>query len=192
MVFERINQLKRINKDYYSIADMEKVFNLRKKSLLVALSRLEKKERIKRISKGIYLLPDSAINFEKIASQIYAPAYVSFESALARYGILSQIPYDLTMATTNRPKKMFLGAKKIEFRQLKKELFFGFSFIDGVYVADPEKALLDQLYLVSKGKANLDIEELDLGKINKKELFSLAKKFPIATQKLVRGLTPLR
>ena len=177
-----------IGKDFYTISDLQKISGLKKASLLVALSRLEKRDEIRRIYKGVYLLPEQKADEEKIATQIYAPSYLSFESSLSRYGILSQIPYAVTLATTNRPKKMMILGKAVEYRRIKKELFFGFSLVEGVYVADPEKSLLDQLYFVSLGRATLSLEELDLKKINKVKFWLYAKKYPLRTQRLARKI----
>ena len=61
---------------------------------------------------------------------------------------------------------------------LPKDLFFGYTLDKGIYIAEPEKALLDELYLISRGKRTLDIKELDLGKIDKKKFDQYAKRFP--------------
>lgn len=188
MAFKTLAKLKEIKKDFYTIADLEKIFGLGRDSLLVALSRLEKRGQIIRLSKGIYQLPESGPSLEKIATEFYQPSYISFETALAKYGILSQIPYAITLATTNRPKKQVLQDRALEYRQLKKELFFGFLLEGGIYFATPEKALLDELYLVSKGLAALDFSELDLGEIDKKKFFQLAEKFPPVVRRMARKL----
>jgi len=193
MAFKTWQILKRIgefNKPYYTIADFEKIFSQDRESLLVTLSRLEKSGEIVRLRKGLYQLAGERIDWEKIACQIYQPSYLSFETGLAKYGILSQIPYAITLATTNRPKKIIIQGRLVEYRRLKKELFFGFFLEAGVYLASPEKALLDELYFISKGRATLDFEELDLGEINQKKFLELAKKFPPATQKLARRIVP--
>ena len=65
MVLER---LKSLNKDYYTIADLEKIFGTRRKSLLVGLSRLKKRGKIIRLRKGLYQLPQTSFNLEKIAT----------------------------------------------------------------------------------------------------------------------------
>ena len=183
-----LRTLKSLNKDYYTIADLEKIFALSRGSLFVTLSRLQKAGEIIRLRKGLYQLPKAPIKWERIASGIYQPSYISFETALAKYGILSQIPYALTLATTNRPKKIITQGRLIEYRRLKKELFFGFSLEDSVYLASPEKALLDELYFVSKGRATLDLDELDLGEIGRKKFLELTKTYPPVVQKLARKI----
>lgn len=183
-----LQRLNSINKNYYTIYDLEKIFNLERKSLLVALTRLEKRNTLKRISRGIYQLPDRQVDIPAIATELYQPSYVSFEWALAKYGILSQIPYTVTLATPKKPKKMQIGETLCEYRRLKPDLLWGFSLENGTYIADPEKALLDQLYLVSKGKAILDLGALDLKVIRKTVYLEYLRKYPKETGKLARKL----
>jgi len=187
---ELIKKLQSLDKGYFTMADMQKITGLSRDSLKVAINRLIDKEVLTRIKRGVYQLGLSPVDVPKVANQLYYPSYLSFESALSRYGILSQIPYTQTFATTKRSKKMTLWETEVEFRQLKKELFFGYKMDDEMYVAEPEKALLDQLYMVSRGRGNLNIKELDLKEINKKLLEKYARQFPAYIKKLVDKCNP--
>jgi predicted transcriptional regulator of viral defense system len=110
------------------------------------------------------------------------PSYLSFEAALSRYGILSQIPYAVTFATPQRSRRLVLGDTTVEFRQLKRALFFGYTLESGLYVAEPEKALLDQLYMASRGLASLAWDELDLSMLDRERLRAYATHFPATVQ----------
>ena len=186
MARNTLSLLKQFGKQWYSLSDLEKIFGLGRESLRVALTRLTRSGAIRRIGRGLYVLPDQPINPERIATMLYTPSYISFESALARYGIVSQIPYTVTVATKKKPKKMTLAGQLVEFRQLKEPLFFGYTLVEGVYLAYPEKALLDQLYLMSKGRASLAIDELDLGDIDWSRFMEFAAHFPFSVQQLAR------
>lgn len=186
-----IRKLETFNRDYFTVADLEKITGLSRPSLKVSLSRFTDQGVLIRLQRGVYALAGTSVNIEKVANQLYYPSYLSFESALSDYGILSQVPYTQTFATAKLPKRLTLGQTEIEFRQLKKELYFGYSMKNGINIAEPEKALLDQLYMVSLGKATLNIKELDLRKIKKSVLNEYAKRFPRFTQKLVREMKPL-
>ena len=186
-----IRKLETFNRDYFTVADLEKITGLSRPSLKMALSRFISQGVLIRLKRGVYALADASLNIEKVANQLYYPSYLSFESALSNYGILSQFPYVQTFATTKQTKRLTLGQTEIEFRQLKKELYFGYVMKNEINIAEPEKALLDQLYMVSRGKAMLNIQELDLRKIKKSTLNEYAKSFPEATQKLVREMKPL-
>ena len=188
MVNNRLKTLNTINKDFYTTVDLKKIFQLPDKSLLVTLSRMQKRGDLARIAKGYYQSADKSIDIEKIATQIYQPCYISFESVLSRYGAISQVPYCLMLATTNKPKKIVLGWEIVEYRKIKQDLLFGFELIDGVYIASAEKALLDTLYMLSKGRLQIDLAVLDKKIFDKKKLFFWAKKYPAAVFTLVQSM----
>lgn len=98
---------------------------------------------------------------------------------------MSQVPYAITFATSRPTRKMVIGGVAVEFSHLKKELFFGYILENGKYIAEKEKALLDQLYMVSMGKRAVDIEELDLKDIDREKLEDYAKRFPTQVKSLV-------
>ncbi len=184
-------KLKTINKSYYTFSDLLKISSLKKESLKVALFRLAKEKKILRLRRNIYILPEKTGELEKIANQIYGHSYLSFESALSLWGILSQIPYVIIFATLNKSKKFSLAGKTVEYRHLKKELFFGYFLKDGLYVAYPEKALLDTFYIASFGKLKINFKTLDYSKINRKKFLGWLKKYPPKTQKFALLTTRL-
>lgn len=175
---EFIRKLQALDRGFFTTADLEKIIGLERDSLKVSLNRMVKKEVLTRLKRGVYQLSLNVVDVKKVANQLYYPSYLSFETALSRYGILSQIPYTQTFATTKKSKKMTIWNTEVEFAQLKKDLYFGYKLENGIYIAEPEKALLDQLYMVSRGKRTLNIEELDLRNINKNDLGEYAKKYP--------------
>lgn len=186
-----ITKLQSLDRGFFTVSDMEKVIGLPRKSLLVTLSRLVAKKMLIRVKRGVYQVGLSEIDVKKIANQLYYPSYLSFETALSFYGIISQIPYTQTFATLKKSKKMILWNTEVEFTKLKEELFFGYKLENNIYIAELEKAFLDELYLVSRGKRSINIEELDLRNINKAKLFEYAKRFPSYINKQlgqVRGL----
>lgn len=180
--------LERLNKTYYTIADLMKITGLKQDSLYVTLSRLIKNKSLIRLTSGIYTTADNFSKADVIANTLYQPSYLSFESALSRYGILSQIPYALTFATTKKSFRKKFGDVAIEYRKLKPELFFGFDKIDSLFIATPEKALLDTLYLASFGKISIKFEQLDLKEINIREIRKISKKFPERTRLMLKKI----
>jgi predicted transcriptional regulator of viral defense system len=185
---EVLKKLEGLKKDYYSVKDLERILNMPVDSLRGQLTRWCKKGVMIRIAKGIYAPYGTEIDVLKIANQMYYPSYLSFESVLSKYGILSQVPYTLTFATPKRTRKMILNETEVEFTKLSDKYFFGYTFENGINIARPEKALVDCLYLVSKGKRVLNIDELYLKNVDKERLIELAKVFPENTRKLVRGV----
>ncbi len=59
----------------------------------------------------------------------------------------------------------------------KRYLFFGYKLEDGLYVAEPEKALLDELYMIKRGRAAVPLE-LDVDRLSKGRLREFVSRFP--------------
>lgn len=123
-----------------------------------------------------------------MAGQLYFPCYLSFEAALSRFSVLNLVPYALTFATTRKTKSMQLLGRLVEYRKITEELFGGFDSGDGYYIAKPEKAFLDLLYLAAYGKASLPPQELDMGKLSRPVLAELSRRFPARVGKRLDGL----
>jgi len=174
-----VQKLGQFNKLYWSVADLQKVLGYKsRQTLLVVLHRLVGQGVLTRMRRGIYRISIHSADTAVLANLLYRPSYLSFESALARYGMLSQIPYTVTLATTRRSKKANLDRRAVEYRQLRADLFFGHRIDEGIDIAEPEKALLDALYLMKRGRLSLPLEELDLSGLSYKKLKSYGARFP--------------
>ena len=185
-----LKTLKVLNKSYFTVADLEKILGLKRESLYVVLSRLVKCGALTRLKRGVYQSEFQSFEPAKIANELYYPSYLSFESALSQYSILSQIPYCLTFATTNGSKKITLGKTEIEYRQLKDSYFFGYVLKEGIYIAELEKAIADQLYMISKGRAVDSTAEWSLVGLDKDRFLQYAKKFPNTVYRKAKSLIP--
>lgn len=116
-------------------------------ALSVTLRRLTQRKILQRICRGYYANPFHLPTLEEISAEIYKPSYISLESALSRHGILSQIPQVLTCVTPRLPRRWNTSFGLIQYRQVKREYFFGFLKEAGHLLAEPEKAVADFLYL---------------------------------------------
>lgn len=184
-----LRRLDTLGKVYYTIADLLKITGFSRDTLYVTLSRCVKKKALVRLSSGLYILPDRFNQIEMIANALYQPSYLSFESALARHGILSQIPYTLSFATRRKSLRKIIGGTRVEYRLLKPALFFGFEKVGSVFAATPEKALLDILYFISFGKsAAVGLGDLNLKGLDIARLRRMAEKFPARTRRLTEEI----
>lgn len=112
------------------------------------------KKYVRKIINRWYCFSD-AITDERllylIANRIYSPSYVSFESALSFYGMIPEGVYTITSATSLKTKLFATEAGTFSYRHIRQDLMFGYRLIEvqGQYVklAEPEKVLLDYLYL---------------------------------------------
>ncbi|OGD19725.1 MAG: hypothetical protein A2Y69_06815 [Candidatus Aminicenantes bacterium RBG_13_59_9] len=188
-----VQRLGRFEKPYWSVADLQKVLSYKnRRTLLVALHRLVRQGVLIRMRRGIYRVSLRSADPAVMANLLYRPSYLSFESALARHGILSQIPYTVTLATTRRSKKATLDGTAVEYRMLRADLFFGHRIVKGLDVAEPEKALLDALYLMKRGRLSLPLEELDLSGLSAGKLKSYAARFPGYVRSVLAALQGAR
>ena len=152
------------------------------------LQRLNENGILKRAIKGKYVLASADYDDFELANFIVQPSYVSFESALSLYGILSQFTYTVTSATIKRAKKIFF-TKEFEYTHLDRNLFWGFVKNKNFLIAIPEKAFLDTLYLSLKGLRKVDLDELDISSLDKKVLEDYLKKMskPFLTKFIIRN-----
>jgi predicted transcriptional regulator of viral defense system len=175
---------------FFDINDAKKIFGTKKeKTLYELLQRLEKAEIIERISKGKYLFLFRETNDFELANFLVNPSYISLESALSFYGILSQFPYTITSVTPLKTKKIIQQEKEYEFSHLESKYFFGFIKKDKFLIATPEKALLDELYFMAKKIRKISLTDLDLNLIDKNKFKKLSKKYKfLPLQNLIKKL----
>lgn len=88
---------------------------------------------------------------EYLAGALRSPSYISLEYALAKYGIITDVPYAIT-AITNKSSRTFINdLGTFIFRNVKQPLFCGYKEIlfkdKRFYIATPAKALFDFVYL---------------------------------------------
>ena len=76
------------------------------------------------------------------------PAYVSFWSALAQHDMIEQIPGQISVASLDRTRQIRTSIGDYSIHHLAPAIFGGFtgSPNDG-YIASPEKALFDTVYI---------------------------------------------
>lgn len=163
---------------FFNISDARKIFGSKKDNTLYKiLQRLEKRDIIKRISNGKYIFSFAEPSEFEVANFLSIPSYISLESALSFYGILSQFPYTVTSITSRKSRKIIYQEKEYEFVHLETKYFFGFLKRDNFLIASPEKAVLDELYLMAKRLRKVPISDLDLSKINRKLLRSMGQSY---------------
>jgi predicted transcriptional regulator of viral defense system len=152
-------------------------------SISKALSRLEKRGLITRVADGVYLnklvRDHSATDFITV---LKPNSYVSLESALNHWGLSTQSPVTLTCVTTGKPKEYRTPEFAITFRTISKRLFWGFVEKQTRYskyrIAEPEKALLDWIYLSLQTGLTPHLDEIDFKGVDKQKLVNYAGKYP--------------
>jgi hypothetical protein len=117
------------------------------------LSLWVKKGYLVRLKNGIYAFSreKEKLRGEGIAFLLCQPSYLSLESALTWYGFIPEIVYAYTSVTARITRTFENDWGRFIYRHVKSELFWGYVEMKtdhGPYLlAEPEKALLDYIYL---------------------------------------------
>ena len=124
-----------------------------------ALNYLAKKEVVFKIARGIWGLE---IGSDKLSSYSVIPfllpnhrVYLSFVSALHLYGIIEQIPQTITLASTGHTRTIRTKLGAFFVHKIAPSFFKGFDWYRGsgsFLIAEPEKALIDCLYISARKK----------------------------------------
>ena len=151
-----------------------------KKGLIIALRR------------GLYVLNknDRKVDVDRnyMANVLYGPSYVSLEYALNFYDLIPEKVMDITSVTTRKTAHFNNEFGDFIYQHIKAEAFRGFKRTgegrDLFFMAEPEKAVVDFLYL-NLGRFKADARQLlehsyrfqNIEDLNKRRLAELARLF---------------
>ncbi len=168
---------------------------------LTKISRLVRDKKLYKIKQGLYET-DININPFYLTNIIYGPSYISFQTALAYYGMIPERVHAITSATSNKHRSK---EYKNEFGTylykdvpvsaypygIERVVENGYCY----FIASKEKALCDMLYEYKPVFSMKDMEELlfdDLridqdifNKLDMKKLVELAGLYKTTNHKLL-------
>jgi predicted transcriptional regulator of viral defense system len=166
------------------------------------LSRWHAAGRIYQLRRGVYAL---APPFQKtkphpftVANHLAHGSYVSCQSALAYYNLIPEYAPITTSVTTGRAGQWDTPLGSYTYRRIQLKLLQGYRLVEvgngqSAFVATPEKALFDQIYLQHGGDAPDYLRELrlqNLDRLNLDQLDQLAER--IGSPKLRRAAGHVR
>lgn len=182
---------KNTNKKLFSKADLLLLTGENKSPMSVQLSRLVSSGLIEHPVRGWYVNPFMPPDNEELAMIIRNPSYLSLEYALFKHNILSQNVYTLTLITTKLPYSFNARENIFEYHQVKRNLFWGYKIERNIKTAEPEKALLDLIYIRTvRGRGDDNVlgslvDDMYLEDLDMKKLILYSKKFDKTTQKIL-------
>jgi len=161
------------------IVGREPVFN---SSILIAggmdpvdlgrqLSRWVKSGNLIQLRRSLYALSEHHQKTKPhpflVANQLKRASYVGLQAALEYHNLIPEYVSSITSVTTGRPERLDTPLGSFIFKHIKKSLFFGYQSIDlgegqSAFIATPEKALLDLLYLTPDSNSLDYLRELRL------------------------------
>ena len=172
----RLFELNNSDKLLLSTSDIANLLSLNKGSAKVTASRYTQKGFLIRIKKDCYILSNKFDYLKeedlfRLANIIQTPSYVSLTTALSYYNITTQqtINYIESIAI-KRTKNVVKKNIEFTFTRIKEELYGGFELKDNFFIALPEKAFADAVYLTSFKKYNCDFNAVNFDRIDKKKV----------------------
>lgn len=122
-----------------------------KVSLLSKIKYYAKQGSLIRLTRGVYA-KNNEYDAKELATSIYTPSYISFETVLREAGIIFQHHDSIFVAGPYPTTKKF-GNQTITFRKLKDSVLYnalGVKTEKNYSIATPERAFLDTIYLSPK------------------------------------------
>ncbi len=160
--------------------------NVSSVDIMKQLSRWTSSGKLYQFRRGLYSL---APPYQKvtphpflIANQLLGGSYVSLQSALAYYGMIPELVPVTTSVTTSRPAAYRTPFGQFDYRHIQVDWFRAYRMVDlgndqSAFIASPEKAILDLVYLQPGGDSENFLRELRLqtvDQIDKEQLHQLA------------------
>lgn len=183
----------KITKPYFTHEEIARVLGISTRSSRVSASRYVKHGLLVRIKRNLYVLREKWKTMDReakfaIANLIQVPSYVSLMTALDYYEITTQIQQDfIESIAEKRTQEVTADITVFNFTRIQKNLYGGFIKKNNFFIATPEKAFLDALYLQSLGRYNLDIDTLDLSRLDRNTIRNLIARYPRRTQRLYQN-----
>ncbi|MCK4377409.1 MAG: hypothetical protein KAV97_04260 [Actinomycetia bacterium] len=180
----KYNDLKKIKNLYFTYQDAAKILSISEDSARVLCTRYVKQKYLIRLKRNFYVFKERWDNIApnqrlELANILQVPSYISLMTALSFYEYTTQVQQKfIESISLYRTFTKDIEGTVFNYSKIKKDLYFGFDKKNNVFIASPEKAFIDSLYLSYLGKYNLDLSSLNLEKLDRKSCENILKKYP--------------
>jgi len=146
---EYLETLLRSPKTIFSIQDVSLMWGEENEiTISIRLNKYVKAGKLIRVRRGLYVKDKNYDRFE-LATRIYTPSYVSFETVLTREGVNFQY-YGNVFTASYINREISVGEQKITFVRMKDYVLSnttGIEHKEGYAIATRERAFLDRVYV---------------------------------------------
>ncbi len=177
---------------FFTVEDVADLQGIAITSAHVLCSRYVRRGIFIRVKKNFYVLERNWTHygireFFRISNHLRTPSYISCMTALSYYGVTTQVQRNWYENITHRHTvKIEAGGALFCYTKIAPQYYTGFSRLDDVFIATPEKALLDAVYLNSLGRYPLDWTSLDSERLDIHNLTALLAAFPENVKRRVK------
>ena len=150
--------IKRMGRKIFTTHELAAMSGKSTPTIIQSLNRLVRQGLLIKVYRGVWAEPQpKALSSFEVIPFLFPRqrVYVSFFTALHLHGIVEQIPQVITLASTSHTSTIHTKAGVFSVHQVAPAFFNGFDWYQGegsFLIADPEKALIDSLYLSSRRK----------------------------------------
>jgi predicted transcriptional regulator of viral defense system len=163
---EYLEVLLRSPKTVFSINDVTLLWGEeRKRIVAVRLNKYAKAGKLIRLRRGVYA-KDKNYDRLELATRIYTPSYISFETVLTRAGINFQY-YETIFVASYVTREIKVDGQTISYIRMKDYVLSNTTGIEqngNVAIATKERAFLDRIY-ISKDYHFDNLDALDWDKV---------------------------
>ncbi|MFH0924243.1 MAG: hypothetical protein V1872_01200 [bacterium] len=178
MILDKINQeAPFVRKDNFQLLFKE----IRDNSFDQNIKNWLKSDKIIALKRGFYIFSrywdrcqdkDGYLNY--LSSVLYYPSYISKETVLARYGMLTEAVYGISAVGLKTSRAFSSRITIFNYSKIKESLFTGFGeqyFLNNrYYIATKSKALFDYLYFYKRKIKRVNRHMVDELRINFEEM----------------------
>ena len=135
----------------FSLTALRRLTGWKTTTISNVLTSLKQKGAIVPVKKNAYVLaskiPEHSL---RIATILTHPSYISFWTAGSYYGFTEQQAQPIQVVSTKQHRPLKIGIHKIEIMTVKPAKWFGYTKINNIPIAEPEKLLIECLYKPEK------------------------------------------
>jgi len=166
---EYLDILLRSSRTIFSTKDVALLWGEeREDTVSIRLNRYVRSGKLIRVRRGLYAKDKNYEKFE-LATKIYIPSYISFETVLTKAGIVFQF-YGQIFVASYVTREITTDNQTYLYKRVKDSILtnrIGVEAKDNYYIASPERAFLDVVY------SNKDYHFDNLSPLNWERVFEI-------------------
>jgi predicted transcriptional regulator of viral defense system len=177
-------KLKAIEQLYFGYHELARVLDISIDAARVTAVRYVQQGILVRLKRNVYVHADrwehlTTPELFALANVGQTPSYVSLMSALCFYKVSTQIQRGFVESiAVHRTTTIEVGGVVFSYVKVKPALYGDFSRREGFFIAEPEKAYVDAMYLACYGHYRLDHPSLDFRKFDQSRIKAIGAKYP--------------
>lgn len=186
MTRNNISLLLNTDTSFFTVSSLQAILNLSRESARTTASRLVDRGILIRLRRDLYALVNRNYSLFSLANALHQPSVISLETALNYWGLIVQVP-QVIFSISLRSYRYERDTTEFIYRRIEQSLFrFGQVKAEDFFITEPEKALLDSLYMKSKGLVELLPGDVDTGKLDNELIRYYSSYYPGPVRKLLR------